>query len=333
MQVQSGGRWDLDRAVYQPGQRAGHYESFYQRANHPTRPLAFWIRYTVFAPIGRPEAAVGELWAVFFDGESNQHSVSKTELPIEECRFARDRFDVRVGEAILGPTALRGRSGEVQWDLTYTAGAAPLLLFEPSLYRGSFPKAKTLIPAPRAVFTGQLNVSERFVDIDEWVGSQNHNWGTRHTDRYAYGQVAGFDSAPDSFLDVATAKPILVGPVSMPWFTFVVLRHDGIEHRWSSLLQGLRATASYRFFDWTFSARTKRVNLRGHLSAPAESFVGLRYGNPPGGIKDCLNTKIATAEVVLTDRGTGRETRLHCANSALFEILTEADTHGVPMRA
>lgn len=49
---------------YQPGQRAGHYESFFQRANHPTRPLAFWIRYTIFSPAGQPEAALGELWAI-----------------------------------------------------------------------------------------------------------------------------------------------------------------------------------------------------------------------------------------------------------------------------
>lgn len=31
-------------------QQIGHYESFFQRANHPTRPLAFWIRYTIFSP-------------------------------------------------------------------------------------------------------------------------------------------------------------------------------------------------------------------------------------------------------------------------------------------
>jgi hypothetical protein len=35
---------------YQPGQSAGHYESFFQRANHPIRPMAFWIRYTIFSP-------------------------------------------------------------------------------------------------------------------------------------------------------------------------------------------------------------------------------------------------------------------------------------------
>jgi len=29
---------------YQPGQKAGHYESFFQRANHPACPIAFWHR-------------------------------------------------------------------------------------------------------------------------------------------------------------------------------------------------------------------------------------------------------------------------------------------------
>jgi hypothetical protein len=333
VRVQAVDRWDLDRAVYEPGQRAGHYESFYQRGNHPTRPLAFWIRYTVFAPHDRPSAAVGELWAVFFDGESNRHAVAKTELPIGECRFARDAFDVRVGESTLGPAVLRGQSGELSWDLRYSLGGDPLLLFDPSLYRGGFPKAKTLIPAPMAVFDGRIEVGDRLIDVEGWVGSQNHNWGSRHTDRYAYGQVAGFDDHPDAFLDVATGKPVLAGPVSLPWFTFVVLRHDGREHRCSSLVQALRASASYRFFDWNFSARTKYVDIRGHITAPLESFVGLRYANPPGGIKQCLNTKIGSAEVVVRDRQSGRETTLSSANRALFEILTDEESHGIPMRA
>jgi len=57
---------------YQPGQPDGHYESFFVRANDPTRPRAFWIRYTVFAPDGKPEDARGELWAVVFDGKSGK---------------------------------------------------------------------------------------------------------------------------------------------------------------------------------------------------------------------------------------------------------------------
>ena len=46
---------------YCPGQRKGHYESYFIRANHPTAAKAFWIRYTIFSPKNRPEAAIGEL--------------------------------------------------------------------------------------------------------------------------------------------------------------------------------------------------------------------------------------------------------------------------------
>ena len=66
------GRFSLtewNRSRYDPASTAGHYESWFQRANHPERPLAFWIRYTIFSPKGRPADAFGEIWAIFFDGE------------------------------------------------------------------------------------------------------------------------------------------------------------------------------------------------------------------------------------------------------------------------
>ncbi|HZC53859.1 MAG TPA: hypothetical protein VE441_15370, partial [Mycobacterium sp.] len=90
----SGDRWLLNRTVYTPRQRAGHYESFYQRANHPVRPQAFWLRYTIFSPAGDPARARGELWAVSFDGETGQHAVAKEEVPISDCSFRQDEFAV-----------------------------------------------------------------------------------------------------------------------------------------------------------------------------------------------------------------------------------------------
>ncbi len=51
-EVSARSRWNACRFV--PGDAGGHYESYFQRANHPSRPLAFWIRYTVFSPAGRP---------------------------------------------------------------------------------------------------------------------------------------------------------------------------------------------------------------------------------------------------------------------------------------
>ena len=48
------------------GQPDGHYESFFMRANHPARPLAFWIRYTIFSPKNRPENALWRTLGNFF---------------------------------------------------------------------------------------------------------------------------------------------------------------------------------------------------------------------------------------------------------------------------
>lgn len=63
---------DFNHARFEPGSRCGFYESYFQRANHPSRPLAFWIRYTLFAPRDRPHDAIGELRAIWFDGERNR---------------------------------------------------------------------------------------------------------------------------------------------------------------------------------------------------------------------------------------------------------------------
>jgi hypothetical protein len=79
---------DFNCARYRIGQSAGHYESYFQRANHPTQPQAFWVRYTIFSPAGRPHDAIGELWAVVFNGTTGRHVVAKTEVPSTNVRLA-----------------------------------------------------------------------------------------------------------------------------------------------------------------------------------------------------------------------------------------------------
>jgi hypothetical protein len=311
-------------AQYEPGSTGGHYESFYLRANHPERPLAFWLRYTVFAPAGRPDDALGELWAVWFDGETGRHTVGKVEVPLCDCRFPTDAFDVRVAGAELDASHLRGQSGEVSWDLTYTGDQPPLYLLPGRMYRRGFPKAKSLVSRPLASFSGTVTVAGQTVAIERWVGSQNHNWGSRHTDRYAFGQVAGFDDAPDSFLEVATARN-KIGPLWIPPVTVLVLRHAGQEYALTALSTGIRAKATVAPAAWTFASQSPTAEVTGRIVASPESFVLLDYPNPPGGTKFCLNTKLASAEVTLTDRTTGQRTMLHSRHSALFEVLDDID--------
>jgi len=317
-------------------QATGHYESFFLRANHPTRPQAFWIRYTIFSPNNRPQDALGELWAIYFNGETNHHIAVKQEVPFKQCTFSSTAFFVEIDRAQLKPGELHGvasaKDRSLAWDLTFDGNAKPLLLLPFKLYETKLPAAKSLVSAPMATFNGSLTVNGETVEVVDWVGSQNHNWGSKHTDLYAWGQVAGFDSHPQSLLEVATAR-LKIGPLWTPYMTLVVLRHEGKEFALNSLFQSLRAKGSFEYFSWDFKSETKEIGLEGSISAPQEAFVGLNYYNPPGGNKYCLNTNIASCQLILKDRRTGKEEILVTSSRAAFEILTDDRNHGVVMQA
>lgn len=317
-------------------QQTGHYESFFLRANHPSRPLAFWIRYTIFSPLNRPQDALGELWAIYFNGETNKHVAAKKEVPFRQCTFSSTEFFVEIDGAQLKPGELHGvasaKDSSLAWDLTFNGNTKPLLLLPLQLYETRLPAAKSLVSAPLATFNGSLSVNGETVEVVNWVGSQNHNWGSKHTDLYAWGQVAGFDTHPQSFLEVATAR-LKIGPLWTPYMTLLVLRHNGKAFALNSLIQSLRAKGSFEYFSWNFRSETKEIALEGSISAPQEAFVGLNYYNPPGGNKYCLNTKIAACQLKLKDKRTGSQELLVTSSRAAFEILTGDRNHGVVIRA
>jgi hypothetical protein len=319
--------WNAAR--YQPGMTAGHYESWFQRANDASGRRAFWIRYTIFAPRGRPDDAVGELWAIVFDREAARIVAVKQVHPIAACAFARDRLDVAIGAARLDDGVLHGAAAwhghTIAWDLRYAGGQAPLLFLPERLYAAPVPKAKTLVGRPLARFTGTLTIDGEPLAIDDWVGSQNHNWGRRHTDRYAWGQVAGFDEAPDAFLECSTAR-IKIGPLMTPRLSPVMLRLGGETLAWNGLARAIRARGHYAPYDWRIETSGTAGDIAISIRAAAADFVALRYDNPPGGVKICLNSKIARCELTLRRRGT--TTVLHSSRAA-FEILDDTAPPGV----
>jgi hypothetical protein len=202
-------------------------------------------------------------------------------------------------------------------------------MFPEALYAKPLPKAKSLVGSPNARFTGVLTVDGERHEIDGWRGSQNHNWGSKHTDYYAFGQVAGFEGAPESFLECSTAQ-LKIGPFWTPKMTLIVLRHEGQEYRLNTIGQSLRAKGRVAWFDWALESKTPEVEVSARLHAPASHFIGLTYYNPPGGTKTCLNSKIANVELTLRRAGEAAVT-LQSGHRALFEILTDDTHHGIPV--
>ncbi|OZG74753.1 hypothetical protein BTA51_03815 [Hahella sp. CCB-MM4] len=314
----------------------GHYESYFLRANHPTEPKAFWIRYTLFVPKDADQAAIGEVWAIYFHGD--RIVAVQEDIPFNACRIGNTPVDLTLGQSRLERHSLQGQANSQQhrltWDLTYQGTPRPLLLLPESFYARPLPKAKSLVGVPHACFSGQLEVDGETIDIKDWLGSENHNWGSKHTDEYAWGQISGFDQAPDVFLEVATAR-IHLGPLRSPWMTLAVLRLGGQESHFNSLFQAVSNHGTYRFpsngeFEWQFTCQGKGVRLSGRFTAPSRHFVGLHYRNPPGGIHTCLNCKIAKAEISLEEDEQPIQ-RFSTQHRAAFEILTGSDQHGVPI--
>ncbi len=324
------GREAWNAARFRQGAR-GHYESWFQRANHPSEPLAFWIRYTIFHPADSGRAALGELWFILFDRARRRIVTRKAEVPLTDCQFSQGGLDVRIGDALLNAAGnCEGSIDDVRWSLTFDSPRPPMLMLPAGLYDRGFPKAKLVTGSPLARFRGHIAIGDHRFDVADWVGSQNHNWGSRHTDRYAWGQVAGFDEAPDVFFEAATAW-LDVGPFTTPPLTIASVQIGDTTIQRVGMLQAARSKGEQAGFMWRLTTEGRGVRIHATFEAEPDDFVALRYLNPPGGHKACLNSKLARCTLEVEAPGVPRR-RLHTQHRAAFEVLQDAPPPGLDLR-
>ena len=106
----------------------------------------------------------------------------------------------------------------------------------------------------------------------------------------------------------------------------MTLRHNGHEFRLNTIAQSLKAKGRFDYFNWKFYSKNSEVEIEGTIFADKNDFVELKYYNPPGGIKNCLNTKIASAKIKIrykNSSGKFTEELLETKNRGAFEILED----------
>lgn len=315
---------ELNTLKFNVNSKSGHYESWFLRANHPSQPLAFWIKYTIHSPKGQPDLAVGEVWATYFDGINNQVFSTKEEFNINDCSFQKHNFGGKIGSSYLMKDVTHGcisdRKNNIKWSINYKSIGSSISILPSFFYKTTPPKSKLFSGAPFALFNGVIIVNDQQVSIRDWAGSENHNWGASHTDKYAWGQVVGFDNYSNAFLECFTAN-MKLGPIKSPSLTGVALRIDDIDYRYSSLYQLLKSKAHYQLFDWSFQTGDNDTEITGRIFTDnLDHIVRLTYKNPPGGLKTCLNTKLATCKLSVSRRGQKTITLL-TQNRAAIEFL------------
>jgi hypothetical protein len=247
-----------------------YYESRFIRANNPLRPQALWLRETLLLPRSGPASA--DVWLMVFDPEGVGNRALKLSYPLGEADFRDEPWIARIAATTLDDRSATGAIGDggspASWKLTIAPGnEPPVKLLTDRGYKAPIPTAKTMVRHPLARFDGTVELADRRVAIDGWTGSVNHNWGRRHTPAYAFGQVCGFDDAPDASLEIVTARAG-VGPILLPPVTLLVLRYGEMEFTARTVLAAARRTRGrYAPFRWSFGGKAGGVNLA--RSAPS----------------------------------------------------------------
>ncbi|MDY0002529.1 MAG: hypothetical protein RBU30_14635, partial [Polyangia bacterium] len=209
-------------------------ESFFLKANDPASDRAFWLKFTILAPVGGREA-VGEVWAILFDGHKEQRAAKET-FPVEALALGPGGVGITLGECEFGPGRsrgrLRGKDGTVfRWDLRFDGERAPLKPFPYAwMYTAPFPKSKSLTPTSDTRFEGFVEAGELRFEVASWPGMQGHNWGKSHAERYAWAHCNVFADpdgrAVDAVFEGFSAR-IRLGPVVTPFLTACLLTHGG----------------------------------------------------------------------------------------------------------
>jgi len=321
---------------YNPKSSSGQLESFFLKANHPTEPKAFWLKFTVYQPEGRPEKAVGDVWAIAFDGDGHNHVAVKESYPLASCKLGYDAVGVTYGPSSFttGKTSGRAVTGEqsIAWDLEFDPVGEPFHHFpNEKLYKTKLPSSKALSPYPDTRFRGTMTVNGKPWKIDGWKGMEGHNWGSKHTDLYAWGHCNLWDSGEeDTFFEGFTGK-LKLGPLWTPPVTRLFLRYRGKNYEMRTLKGTVSPGCRIETSRWTFDVEAGEHRLKGFMTCSKEDMAGLYYKNPAGPMTHCLNSKIARCELTLTERGKTVCTLVSSHGSAL-EVATHDPDHGVKMR-
>jgi hypothetical protein len=306
---------------------AGHYESFYLRAAHPSEPLGIWIRYTVHKRPG--EEPKGSLWFTLFDaGADGPWAVKVTE---PGPRLPNGGF-IEIAGATFGPGAVTGSAGEASWDLRYTGDGDPLFhLPRDWMYRAKIPRTKTLSPLPAALYSGTVTVGDRTIELDRWPGMVGHNWGAEHAERWVWMHGIGFEGKNgDTWIDAAVGR-IKVGPVTTPWMGNGGISIDGERYRLGGIekTRGIRVNERPSRCDFVIPGQG--ITVRGTVGSEPKNFVGWVYADPAGPEHNTVNCSISDMELTVSRDGQP-DLVLSTRAGASYELGMRETDHGIPIQ-
>lgn len=320
---------------YRPG-AGGHVESHFLKANSPEGGRAIWLKHTLLVPVAGPPVA--ELWAIAFAERGRQKRALKQSYPLAEASWSSTPFAVRVPGAELRHGAASGQLGSagerIRWDLCFDVSAPSFRPFpHDGMYRGPFPRSKTLTPAPDTRVSGRVEAFGETWELASWRGAQGHNWGKSHAEAYgwvhanALTRSGGGPVLEQTWLEALSGR-VRIGPLVTPYLSVAGFSLEGRLFRFDGPRALLSRQVAIDGRSYRFSLRQGGATLSVELGAEPAQFAGLRYEDPDGRSLSCLNCKLARARVTFSYEGLREQL---VTDQAALELGTRRGDHGVPI--
>lgn len=303
-------------------------EVWYATLTHRRLRSGLWLRYTISAPRdAEPSCA---LWAFYFDPEGKRSFAGVNEHSIDRLGHVPGRDDgalVRIGDAWLTETHLEGRvesDGRIlAWSLELEPADRCYQHLPSVLRRRAEQRFSTLCSPNLSVpFSGTIELDGEVVAYDGEPGCQTHRWGRRHSHSWAWAHCSAWDGEADAVFEAVGAK-------AAPWLpalSFPYLRYRGKDLVFSAL----RTQGRYELPAWTFMASNDRWRIAGAVRLPPDRSVQVRYADPDGGTRHCVNSEVADLAIDVyerSERGWAHAETLVSSGGAHFEV---GGTEAVP---
>jgi hypothetical protein len=319
--------------------RPGMVESYFLKLHDPAGDLAVWIKYT-FLRRARGHQPLGEVWCILFDRRAVREGSGAPPVRAEKASHdllsvdaLETKGEIVIGGNLLTPGLASGLLPGVRWRFSFAPVGQPLTLLPGPCYSPWVPTSKLTTPVPAARATGILELPEGTVEFTDWHLSLGHNWGRRHTDSYVWGQVGQETDRGRFFFEGLSlpADPVAGG---QPRVTVGKVRLAGEEIDFSGPTSWARNRAEVASGRWELDMSNRGWRLIGQLHWDPRLVAGLRYLQPDGGIRCCLNSMVADGVLALHRRegGADRElVRIEVQGTAALEFLTPRLDHGFAM--
>jgi len=311
-------------AVLDPAYRLGLVESYFLKLNEPSGKWAAWIKYTFLIRKGGG-APLAECWFIFFDRDAVTGagvSARKQAFGDGNWRIRKQETEISMGDNVLSREHSSGNlaGGAAKWAFEFS-GLSPAMVVTPDFARSPLlPTTKLTSPVPEGFATGEVTVGEKHFRFTDFPLNVGHNWGHSHATAYAWGQAraegAG-ETGEKFFFEGATL------PLGRRNLTLGKVLLDGELISFAGPHCWLKARADVSIGSWRFEMQNRKWLLEGAFSFEPDFVAGLKYVQPNGRVKSCLNSMISSARLQLSQRRKGGSSLVFTADgTAALEYLT-----------